>query len=136
MGHLYPGWALVLWGIALGMVGVVMGVVLRRKLIIAENLPFPTGAATAEVIETISSSRQTAMYRARLLIATAAAAMIFAWFRDGRPSLIPQSTAFGGAVLGVSLASLTVGVSWSPLLASTGMLIGFAAPSACSSAGS
>jgi uncharacterized oligopeptide transporter (OPT) family protein len=125
MGHVYAGWALVLWGIALGIVGVVMGVVLRRKLIIAENLPFPTGAATAEVIETISASRQTAMYRARLLIATAVASMIFAWFRDGRPSIIPQSTAFGGAVLGVSLASLTVGVSWSPLLASTGLLIGF-----------
>ncbi|HEY2731503.1 MAG TPA: OPT family oligopeptide transporter [Polyangia bacterium] len=125
MGHTYPGWALLLWGIALGMVGVVMGVVLRRKLIIAENLPFPTGAATAEVIETISASRQTAMYRARLLISTAVVAMIFAWFRDGRPSIIPQSTAFGGAVMGVSLASLTVGVSWSPLLASTGVLIGF-----------
>jgi putative OPT family oligopeptide transporter len=125
MGHTYPAWALVVWGLGLGGVGVVMGGALRRKLIVNENLPFPTGAATAEVIETISSSRATAMYRARMLIMTALAAMVFAWFRDGKPSLIPQSTAFGGAVLGVSLASVTVGVSWSPLLASTGILIGF-----------
>jgi uncharacterized oligopeptide transporter (OPT) family protein len=125
MGHTYPGWALVVWGIALGGVGIVMGIMLRRKLVLDEKLPFPTGAATAEVIETISSSRQTAMYRARLLVATALAAAIFAWFRDGKPTLIPQSTAFGGAVLGVSLASLTVGISWSPLYTATGVLIGF-----------
>ncbi len=125
MGHTYPGWALVAWGIGLGGVGIFIGVVLRRKLIVSERLPFPTGAATAEVIETISTSRQTAMYRARMLVATALAAMIITWFRDGKPNLIPQSTAFGGAVLGVSLASLTVGVSWSPLLVSTGVLVGF-----------
>jgi putative OPT family oligopeptide transporter len=125
MGHTYPGWALVVWGVALGGIGIFIGVVLRRKLVVAERLPFPTGAATAEVIETISSSRQTAITRARLLVATAVAAMAFAWFRDGRPNLIPASTAFGGTVLGVSLASLTVSVSWSPLLVSTGVLIGF-----------
>jgi putative OPT family oligopeptide transporter len=125
MGHDYAAWALVTWGVALGFIGVLLGGILRRKLILAEKLPFPTGAATAEVIETMSSSHKTAMYRARLLIATAVLAMVFAWFRDGKPSLIPQSTPLAGALLGVSLASLTVGVSWSPLLVSTGLLIGF-----------
>jgi putative OPT family oligopeptide transporter len=125
MGHEYPAWSLVVWGIALGGMGVAVGAALRRKLIVGENLPFPTGAATAEVIETISSSGQTAMRRARLLLVAALVAMVFAWFRDGRPSVIPQSTAFGGAILGVSLASVTVGISWSPLLVSTGLLIGF-----------
>jgi putative OPT family oligopeptide transporter len=125
MGYTYPAWALMAWGVALGCIGIFIGVVLRRKLVVAEALPFPTGAATAEVIETISSSRQTAIVRARLLIATAVAAMAFAWFRDGRPHLIPLSTTFGGTFLGVALASVTVGVGWSPLLVSTGVLIGF-----------
>jgi uncharacterized oligopeptide transporter (OPT) family protein len=125
LGYTYPGWALAAWGVGLGGVGIFIALVLRRKLIVSERLPFPTGAATAEVIETVGSSRQTALVRARLLVATAVAAMIVTWFRDGKPSLIPQSTAFGGAVLGVSLASLTVGVSWSPLLVSTGVLMGF-----------
>jgi uncharacterized oligopeptide transporter (OPT) family protein len=125
MGHDYPAWSIVVWGLALGGLGVAVGSTLRRKLIVGENLPFPTGAATAQVIETISSSGQTAMRRARLLLVAASVAMVFAWFRDGRPSVIPQSTAFGGAVLGVSMASVTVGVSWSPLLVSTGLLIGF-----------
>jgi putative OPT family oligopeptide transporter len=126
MGHTYAAWGLILWGLAFGGVGVVVAGTLRRKLIVVERLPFPTGAATAEVIETVSSSRATAMFRARMLLGTALTAMIFAWFRDGKPSLIPQSTAFGAAaVMGVSLASVTVGVSWSPLLVSTGILIGF-----------
>jgi putative OPT family oligopeptide transporter len=125
LGHTYPGWALAAWGVGLGGVGIFIALVLRRKLIVGERLPFPTGAATAEVIETVGASRQTALVRARLLVTTAVAAMIVTWFRDGKPSLIPQSTAFGGAVLGVSLASLTVGVSWSPLLVSTGVLMGF-----------
>ncbi|HVU50783.1 MAG TPA: OPT family oligopeptide transporter [Polyangia bacterium] len=125
LGHTYPGWALVAWGLGLGGVGIFVGVVLRRKLVVSESLPFPTGAATAEVIETISTSRSTAMFRARMLVAAAVVAMLVTWFRDGKPSPIPQWTAFGGAVMGVSLASLSVGVSWSPLLVSTGVLMGF-----------
>jgi len=124
LGHTYPGWALVVWGVGVGGVGIFVAVVLRRKLVVNEALPFPTGAATAEVIETISTSRSTALFRARMLVVAALVAMAVTWFRDGRPSPIPQTTAFGGAVLGVSLASLSVGVSWSPLLVSTGVLMG------------
>jgi putative OPT family oligopeptide transporter len=124
LGHTYPGWALVAWGVGVGGVGIFVGVVLRRKLVVSEALPFPTGAATAEVIETISTSRSTALVRARMLVASAVVAMLVTWFRDGKPGLIPQSTAFGGAIMGVSLASLSVGMSWSPLLVSTGVLMG------------
>lgn len=124
LGTSYSATGLVAWGIAVGVVGIVVGLFLRRKLIVAERLPFPTGAATAEVIETISASRETAMYRARFLIGSALIAAAFTWFRDGRPTLIPQATMFGGTVLGVALASVTVGVSFSPLMFSTGMIIG------------
>jgi putative OPT family oligopeptide transporter len=124
MGHSYPGWALAAWGICLGTIGILIASTLRRKLILVERLPFPTGAATAEVIETIAASRQTALRRARFLVVAALVSMSFAWFRDGRPSLIPQATMFAGTLAGVSMASLTLGVSWSPLLVSTGMLMG------------
>ncbi|HEX4405796.1 MAG TPA: OPT/YSL family transporter, partial [Polyangia bacterium] len=125
MGHHYPGWALAVWGIALGVVGIVLAGFLRRKLVLNERLPFPTGTATAEVIDTISASRQTAMHRARLLVGTAVAAALFAWFRDGRPSLIPQMSTMGGMVAGASLSALGVGLNWSPMLGSIGVLIGF-----------
>jgi putative OPT family oligopeptide transporter len=124
MGHTFPGWALAGWGIAIGVVGIFVASTLREKLVVKERLPFPTGAATAEVILTIGAARQTAMRRAQLLIGTAALAMAFAWFRDGRPSLIPQTTMFGGVVLGVALSQVTVGIAWSPLMVSTGMLMG------------
>jgi len=124
LGAMPPGWAIVTWGLAAGTLGVVAAVVLRRKLIVDDALPFPTGRATGEVLETIHAARATAMRRARLLLGTAAVAVVITWFRDGRPTLIPQMTAFPGTIAGLAVASLTVGISWSPLLASTGGMIG------------
>lgn len=124
MGHDYPGWALVLWGTGLGVIGILVAAMLRRKLIVVDALSFPTGSATAEVIETIYTARHTALRRAWLLIGTAAVTMAVTWLRDGRPQVIPQVTMFGTAIAGVSTAALTVGVSWSPLMLSTGMLVG------------
>jgi putative OPT family oligopeptide transporter len=127
LGHHFGAWELSIWGMAVGLIGVVIAGVLRRKLVIVERLPFPTGAATAEVIETIGASRATALRRARFLILSALVTMVFAWFRDGQPRLLPQTTPFHLVVFGVSLAELTVGFSWSPLIAATGMLMGLRA---------
>ena len=124
MGMVPPGWAMAVWGAAAGLLGIAAAIVLRRKLIVDDALPFPTGRATAELIETIHTGREAAMRRAWLLAGTAAVAMAITWFREGSPRLIPQATAFGGAIAGVAVASLTLGMSWSPLLASTGALIG------------
>jgi OPT family oligopeptide transporter len=124
MGHDYPQWALPVWGAATGAIGVLVASRLRQKLVRRERLPFPTGAATGEVIAAIGSAREVAMRRATLLVATAAFAMAFAWFRDGRPALIPQLLPIDVVVAGTSLASLTVGLFPSPLMISTGMLIG------------
>jgi uncharacterized oligopeptide transporter (OPT) family protein len=124
MGHKFPGWALALWGVALGVLGIFVASTLREKLVRAERLPFPTGAATAEVIETIGAARKTAMRRAIALIGTAVLAMAFTWFRDGRPAVIPQGWMLGAVLAGVTLSKITVGISWSPLMVSTGMLMG------------
>jgi putative OPT family oligopeptide transporter len=124
MGHDYPGWAIFAWGASLGLIGILMAASLRRKLILGEALPFPTGTATAEVIETIYAARQTAVRRARLLVASAVLAMAFTWLRDARPHLIPQVTTFGTTLAGVSTVALTLGFSWSPLMVSTGLIMG------------
>lgn len=124
MGYQYSPWALCLWGICLGFLGILIAALLRRKLIINENLPFPTGAATAEVIETMYAARQTALDRARLLLLAALLAAGATWFRDGQPSIIPGATMLPGAIAGISAASLTLGINWSPLMASTGMFMG------------
>jgi uncharacterized oligopeptide transporter (OPT) family protein len=124
MGTVPPGWAMAMWGSAAGVLGIAAAIVLRRKLIVDDALPFPTGRATAELIETIHTGREAAVRRAWLLAGTAAVAMAITWFREGSPKLIPQATAFGGTIAGVAVASLTLGMSWSPLLASVGAMIG------------
>ncbi len=127
LGRGFPGWALCLWGLAVALVGIVAAALLRRKLVDEEALPFPTGNATGDLIETMFTARASAVRRARFLLGGAVVAAVVTWFRDGRPQLVPQVTAFGGAVGGVSLAALTVGMSWSPLLMSTGVMMGLRA---------
>jgi OPT family oligopeptide transporter len=119
-----PGWAIAVWGLAAGVLGIAAAVVLRRKLIVDDALPFPTGRATGEVLQTIHAARDTAIRRALFLSATAAVAAAVTWLRDGPAHLIPQATPFGGAIAGTAIASLTMGISWSPLLACTGAMIG------------
>ncbi len=124
LGRQFPGWALCVWGLAVALVGIVAAALLRRKLVVEEALPFPTGNATGDLIETIFAARATAVRRARFLIGGAVAAAAVTWFRDGRPHFIPDSTMFGGVIGGVSIGALTVGMSWSPLLLSTGVMMG------------
>jgi len=76
------------------------------------------------VIETIHAARASAIHRARLLGVAGVASMYVAWFRDGPPGLIPQMWVPAITIGGMTAASLSIGVSWSPLLASTGVLMG------------
>jgi putative OPT family oligopeptide transporter len=122
-GFVASPWLLIAWGLALGALGVLVAVVLRPQLISADGLPFPTGLATAEVIEAIAAGAGSALRRAWALLAAALFAGVFGWLRDG-PGWIPQAFLVPGAILGVPLASLSIGVSYSPLLLSTGLLIG------------
>jgi putative OPT family oligopeptide transporter len=124
IGRNFPGWALALWGLSIGMIGIFAATLLRRQLVVQEALPFPTGNATGELIETMFAARKSALRRARFLVIGALTAMAVTWFRDGSPKLIPATTAFGGAIAGVSLTTLTVGMNWSPLLMSTGVMMG------------
>jgi hypothetical protein len=43
MGMVPPGWAMAVWGAAAGLLGIAAAIVLRRKLIVDDALPFPTG---------------------------------------------------------------------------------------------
>jgi putative OPT family oligopeptide transporter len=112
---------------AIGIIGIFAATLLRRKLVVEDALPFPTGNATGELIETMFAGRQSALRRARFLLTGALVAMAVTWFRDGRPSLIPGTTAFGGAIAGISMGALTLGMNWSPLLVSIGIMMGLRA---------
>ncbi|MET0285795.1 MAG: OPT/YSL family transporter, partial [Polyangiales bacterium] len=71
----------------------------------------------------MASGAGSALRRAGALVAAALFAGVFGWLRDG-PGWIPQGYMLPGALLGVPLATLGLGVSYSPLLLSTGLLIG------------
>jgi putative OPT family oligopeptide transporter len=118
-------WALWTWGAALAVVGIGAGALLRRKLVQEDNLPFPSGTATAELIQAVHAEPGVAARSTRLLLGAALAAAAVTWLRDGRPSLLPQAfhppLTLGG---GVAAAALTLGLAPSPLLAATGMFIG------------
>jgi len=124
VGQSFPAWAIVVWGASLAVIGVISGALLRRKLIVDDGLPFPTGTATGNLIETMFAARDAAVRRARLLMGGALFAAAVTWFRDGRPKLIPEMTLFGLTVGGVSLNAVSFGISWSPLVAATGVMMG------------
>jgi len=124
LGRTVPGWGVAAWGLSLGILGILFGAALRRRLLDQEQLPFPSGAATAEVIEALHSGGAMARGRTRALLGGGAIAAVLAWFRDGKPTLIPGSFALPGRVADVPLDALGIGLSTSPLLWGVGMVVG------------
>jgi uncharacterized oligopeptide transporter (OPT) family protein len=123
-GHVYPFWAIALWGIALGALGIVIARSLRHRLIVVENLAFPTGRATGEVIETMHAAGSKELGRAWLLLAAAIVAALITWFRDAKPVLLPQALTLPWGHAALTAASLWLGVSVSPVMVAAGVLIG------------
>ena len=68
MGTRFSTTALVVFGAAIGILGVFVAALLRRRLVVEEALPFPTGMATGEVIVTMFGARQAALRRLVLLL--------------------------------------------------------------------
>jgi uncharacterized oligopeptide transporter (OPT) family protein len=123
MNHATPAWVVACWGLALGVLGAVVALPLRQKLVVDERLPYPTGLAAAEVITAMHTRKGEGLGRARALLASMGAAMIVTWIRDGW-HWIAQTTRLPGRIAGSSLASLTFALSWSPLFFGSGALVG------------
>jgi uncharacterized oligopeptide transporter (OPT) family protein len=125
MGWTFPGWAIAVWGFAVTIIGVFVATLLRRRLIVDEALPFPTGKATGELLETIHTVRNTARTPTVLLFAALLVAGAVTWLRDGQhPALIPEQTLLPFGIAGISAAALTLGIQWSPMMASIGAMLG------------
>ena len=120
-----PGWAVAVWGVGLGALGIIFAFLMRRRLLEEEALPFPTGAATAQLISTLHASGRAYVARAWGLGGGALVSGVLTWLRDGRglvptASLLPASVRLGG--LGAD--GLLLGIGWSPMLLGVGMLVG------------
>ncbi|MBS2022740.1 MAG: OPT/YSL family transporter [Deltaproteobacteria bacterium] len=124
LGQAPASLALLAWGLGLGVLGVVLAALLRQRLLVEENLSYPTGVATAEVIRALHQGPQEAGKRARALLLAGLVAIALTWFRDGKPALIPQALFVPGTILGCSLATLGIGLSFSPLMSGVGLVAG------------
>jgi uncharacterized oligopeptide transporter (OPT) family protein len=124
LGHQYPSWVLLGWGGSLGLLGILLALPLRAHFLSDETLRFPDAVATAEVIQAMHESGARALSRARSLLAGAGTSAVIAWFRDGKPSIVPGMTYLPVTVRGIAAAPLSLGIIWSPLLFSMGMLMG------------
>jgi uncharacterized oligopeptide transporter (OPT) family protein len=124
LGHHFPAWLLVGWGGSLGLLGIALALPLRAHFLADPSLPFPDAVGTAEVIQAMHESGARALGRAKALLLGGVASGIIAWFRDGKPSIVPGVAYLPFTVRGVAAARLSLGVLFSPLLFSMGMLMG------------
>ncbi len=125
LGTQPPGWAVALWGVGLGTLGVLFAFSLRRRLLEDEALPFPTGAATAQLISTLHSTGSAYAARVRGLWVSGLASMGLTFSRDAwglvpQASLLPATLQVGG----LSAHSLMLGIAWNPMMLGIGVLVG------------
>ncbi|MGE0396843.1 MAG: OPT/YSL family transporter [Kofleriaceae bacterium] len=113
----------VIWGIALGVAGTLMAVPLRAAFIKDGGLPFPSGVATAEVLEDVYERGSSATSRVRFLAIGGVIAFAFAFVRS-HLGWIPEMYVLPVTLGGISAEAIALGVGWSPLLAAVGFLAG------------
>lgn len=113
------------FGIALGVLGCLLAIPLRAAFVVRGALPFPTGAATAEVLDDVYAADRGARAdrRVRLLLAGGVIAAAIAAVRSGA-GWIPELTLLPVTIGAVPGAAIYLGVSWSPLLGAIGYLAG------------
>jgi uncharacterized oligopeptide transporter (OPT) family protein len=119
-----PFWSMALLGVAVALFGILLGAPLRERYVVREPLAFPSAIATAEVMQTLHRSSDQAKRRLSALLVGVAVAAAVTWFRDGRPSVIPQNVWLPLTLAGAGAEALTLGVYMSPAVFSVGALVG------------
>ena len=79
-GRLMQWWEIMLWLGAISMLGVFMAIPLKRQLINIDQLPFPSGIATAETLRSMHSEGGAAVVKARSLFAAAIVAFSYSTY--------------------------------------------------------
>ncbi|MFM7158800.1 MAG: OPT family oligopeptide transporter [Planctomycetaceae bacterium] len=76
-------WEIMAWLAAVSFLGVFMAIPLKRQLINIDQLPFPSGIATAETLKSMHTAGREAILKGRALIVSALAGVGLAIWRDG-----------------------------------------------------
>ena len=131
-GRVLEWWEMGLWLIALSMLGVFMAIPLKRQLINIDQLPFPSGIATAETLASMHGAGGEAVVKARSLFWAALLGGIVAVWRDligGIKAVaawaIPAEIPFGPFPFARDLlAKYTIGIEGSLIMVAAGAIMG------------
>ena len=131
-GRLLQWWEIGLWLAALSMLGVFMAIPLKRQLINVDQLPFPSGIATAETLASMHGSGGEAVVKARALFGAASLGAVVAVWRDLVAGIkpiaawaMPAEIPFGPFPLARDLlAKYTIGIEGSLIMVAAGAIMG------------
>jgi uncharacterized oligopeptide transporter (OPT) family protein len=131
-GRLLEWWEIGLWLAALSMLGVFMAIPLKRQLINIDQLPFPSGIATAETLASMHGAGGEAVVKARALFGSAVLGAVVAIWRDLVGGLkataawaMPAEIPFGpGVYCRDLLAKYTLGIEGSLIMVAAGAIMG------------
>lgn len=82
-GRTLMWWEMMSWISAVSLLGVFMAIPLRRQLIEIDQLPFPSGIATAETLKSMHTAGRDALDKARALGLSGLVGIVVAFWRDG-----------------------------------------------------
>jgi len=121
--------SLIAWFALIAALGVFAAIPLKRQLVNVEQLPFPTGTATAETLRSLHGHGGEAAQKARLLGAGALVGGVITLLRDLRVSWMPVNlpAKFGlpFSIHGHPAGQWTLAVEGSLLLVGAGALMSF-----------
>lgn len=123
LGQEFSFLQLVVWAFSVAYLGVCFAVPLRRQMIVADKLRFPTGTATAETIVAMNDSGGDAVRKARVLMLNAAIAGAFTfamYFFSVIEKPLNAIPVFAGSFAATWGLTLLV----SPVMLGAGILIG------------
>jgi uncharacterized oligopeptide transporter (OPT) family protein len=104
-GRVLLWWEIMAWLSAVSFLGVFMAIPLKRQLINIDQLPFPSGIATAETLRSMHTSGVAAMQKARALVWSGLIGAGLAFWKEGVPAIAEWiSRKPGGESLGEFLA--------------------------------
>jgi uncharacterized oligopeptide transporter (OPT) family protein len=127
------GWLeLTLWAAAVSFLGVFMAIPMKRQQINIEQLPFPSGIATAETLTAMHTQGVDAQRKAWGLSIAAAMGAVIGWFREAHakwmPFNIPDNPLVPSwSLFGQPLSRLTLGFDTSLIMVGAGAIMGIRA---------
>ncbi len=128
-GAKVSGLELALWAGAVSCLGVFMAIPMKRQQINIDQLPFPSGQATAETLRAMHSKEGDAKQKAWGLAGSSVLGALVGWFREAHARWMPFNlpalwTPSGVSLGGQPLERLTIGADLSLIMVGAGAIIG------------